>query len=174
MWYITWCEPYVNYSKIQGGGYYVNWKSKTEDEFTDNWITAKKYKTFNSAVTRLGLRITQHIDSVDKFIEHNISYDDKQAKRDFRLSKLLGDTQDLRNFLLTKGRIDKIDEKGNFMGDATDEIIDWVMSSIKGNIKRKEDLKKKQDKLLLESGFKNETVDVTTQKYADDFLDFFK
>jgi len=48
------------------------------------------------------------------------------------------------------------------------------MSSIKGNIKRKEDLKKKQDKLLLESGFKNETVDVTTQKYADDFLDFFK
>lgn len=165
MWYITWIELH--------NGYYVKWKSKTEDEFSDNWIVAKKYKSITAAISRLHLRLDKHMLTIDSFIEANLR--DIQTLRGFKLSKLLDQTQDLRNFLYTIGRIDKVDEKGNFMGDAIDEIIEWITNNIKNNIKSKEEKQKKYQKMISDAGLKTDsTVDVTTKEYADEFFDFFK
>lgn len=170
MWYIVWQNPYQRYSSTQGDGYFVGYKNKCEDSFSKNWFEAKRYKSFKSAVERLGIKMNSHMLTGAQFCEGNIF--DEQSKRDFKLNKLL-DTPDpdIRNFIFSKGRIDKIDEKGNFCGDASDEVVKWVEGSIRSNIKSSENQRRKFEKLGLKSDPKE---DVSTEAYLDDFMDFFK
>lgn len=169
MWYIVWQEPYERYNSPQGDGYFVGWKNKCEDKFSKNWFEAKKYKSFKSAIERLGIRMNSHMLSDYQFCEGNLyNVDDK---RNFKLNKILGEQPNIRNFIFLKGRIDKIDEKGNFCGSADDEVIKWVQNSIKGNIASNEAQRRKFEKL----GIKSEPQeDVSTESYMEDFLDFFK
>lgn len=170
MWYIVWQEPYTSYGYEQGDGYYVGWKNKCEDKFSKNWFEAKKYKSFGSAIDRLRLRTDRHMTTVEDFWKRNVST--KEELRDFKLTNIVGgEVPNIRNLVFSKGRIDKIDEKGNFCGSAVDEVVDWVEKMLKSNVSSIEAQKRKFEKL----GIKTEpSVDVSTEEYVDDFLDFFK
>lgn len=53
-YYIVYFDSITQYHKTNKG-YYVGYKSKIEDEYSDNFIFAKKYKTLGSALKRIGL-----------------------------------------------------------------------------------------------------------------------
>ena len=169
MWYIVWQEPYTKYGKIQGDGYFVGYKNKVEDTFSKNWFEAKKYKSFVSAINRMGLSMNSTMIDSESFCIGNIV--DKETLRDFKLDKVLERTTDMRNFIFINGRIDKIDENGNFCGSAIDEVVEWVEKSIKGNI----DLNELKNTKLKKLGLKNEPkINVSTPEYLESFMDFFK
>lgn len=168
MWYIVWQEPYVRYGRSQGDGYFVGYKNKIEDSFSPNWFQAKKYKSFGSAIERLGIKMNSHMTTPEQFCMGNVF--SKEDERDFKWNKLIGEVPNIRNFVFARGRIDKIDGKGNFAGSAVDEVVDWVEKSLKGNISSIEAQRKKFEKLGLKSEPK---VDVTSEEYLEDFMDFF-
>jgi hypothetical protein len=169
MWYIVWQEPYERYRKPQGDGYFVGYKNKIEDNFSKNWFEAKKYKSFGSAIERMGLRMNSTMVDSESFCQGNLL--DKESVRDFKLDKLLGETPNIRNFIFGRGRIDKIDEGGNFCGSAVDEVVEWVERSIRGNIASRESKNRKLEKLGLKPN--DPQVDTSTEEYLEDFMDFF-
>lgn len=52
--YIVYFNSITQYHKTNKG-YYVGYKNKIEDEYSDNYIFAKRYKTLGAALTRIGL-----------------------------------------------------------------------------------------------------------------------
>lgn len=52
--YIVYFDSITQYHKTNKG-YYVGYKNKIEDEYSDDFIFAKKYKTLGSALKRIGL-----------------------------------------------------------------------------------------------------------------------
>lgn len=52
--YIVYFDSITQYHKTNKG-YYVGYKNKIEDEYSDDFIFAKKYKTLVPALTRIGL-----------------------------------------------------------------------------------------------------------------------
>lgn len=167
MKYIVWRTPYKSYNCPQGDGYFVKYKDKCTDEFSTNWFDANRYKTIVPAISRLGLEINDSIKSMDDFYKFNSI--DISKIRDNKISELLGESEN--NFLFFKrGHIDKIDDNGNFIGNAGEEVLDYIKSVIEKNIGKSKYIQKKFDKLGIKSEPK---VDVSTDEYLTDFLDMF-
>jgi hypothetical protein len=134
MFYIVWLEPFSNYSEKEGDGYFVSYKDKCSNYYSKNWSDAKKYKTISNALIRLGLNFTKYITSFEKFLELN-EIDKISFNRDILLSDILSEKKESKlNFY--KGRIDKIDDDGNFLGTADEDIILYVNKMIENNIKQ--------------------------------------
>jgi len=138
--YIVWFEPFTNYSKSQGDGYFVSYKSKSSDYYSKNWFDAKKYKTIGTALTRLGLIVPKLLTSFDKFLEVN-EIDTLSVNRDKLLADILSEKQEVKLGNFSKGRIDKVDKYGTLCS-ADEDIIEYVNKIIENNLK-KNNLKKK-------------------------------
>lgn len=97
------CE-FIVYKKNQGG-YYVSYKDKLSDNFSENWWDAKRYKSINFAIKRLGLYFTKNQTSFEYFIKSNKL--DKSYERDKKISKLLNEDKS-NSFIFENGFIDVI------------------------------------------------------------------
>lgn len=144
MKYIVWRKPFKSYDYPQGDGYFVKYKNKCADEWSPNWFDAGKYNNIGNAITRLGLKLNDSVKSIDDFLKVNdIS---KSYNREKSISDILGENPDSVLFF-EKGHIDKIDENGNFCGNAGNEIIEYVENFIKKNIQQHTSIKKKLESL---------------------------
>jgi hypothetical protein len=167
MKYIVWRNPYKSYNYEQVNGYFVKWKNKCSDEFSPNWFDAKKYKTIGPAITRLGLSINNQIKSMDDFYRDNPL--DTTKIRDKKISEILDESE--TNFLFfKKGHIDKIDDNGNFIGNANEEILEYIRTVIDQNLEKCKSLQRQFEKLGIKSEPK---VDVSSEDYLNDFLEMF-
>lgn len=138
MWYIVWREPFKSYG-IEQGGYYVSWKNKLSDNYSNNWFEAKRYKSLGSAIDRLGIDLDYiEIKTMDEFLKLNVS---DASVRDMKLAEVLNDQFEIT---FTKGRIDKINENGEFVGSAHDDVVEYVKLLMN---KKKADLRRKLDKI---------------------------
>lgn len=156
MKYIVWRTPYESYGSPQGDGYFVKWKSKCEDEFSTNWFDANKYKTIGPAITRLRLELNAGMKSMNDFYKANPIT--KSFQRDKTISELFGENhQNILTF--EKGFIDKIDDNGNYVGNAGKDIIDYVQKFIDNNIKHYNSLQKKFSDLGVDNYIDKSTSD---------------
>lgn len=148
MRYIVWKNKYkinalgirVDEGISQGDGYFVKWKNKLEDEFSSNWFDANKYKTIGLAISRLNLELNQNMKSIDDFFKTNSLT--KSFNRGKTISEILGDKSDSVLFF-QRGHIDKIDDDGNFCGNAGKEVLEYVEAFIQKNIQKENSIKKK-------------------------------
>ena len=170
MWYIVYKEKFksgfVSVGET-GGGYFVKYKDKLSDTYSDNWFEANRYKSIGSALSRLGVDIGKQVVSWDKFYEYNrIS---KQSKRDKKLSELLDEEVDQSSLILSCGRIEKIGDNGEFLGSATDDIMKFINDKIKINKSSYDKRMVKYNEFTgVKSGYIIETVE------GEDFWDGFK
>jgi hypothetical protein len=167
MKYIVWRNPYKSYDYSQGDGYFVKYKNKCSDEFSSNWFEGNRYKTIGPAISRLGLEINDLIKSMDDF--YKINPIDKSKIRDNKISEVLGESKNYFLFF-KRGHIDKIDDNGNFVGNAGEEVLEYIKSVIEKNIGKSKSIQKKFDKLGIKSEPK---VDVSDDDYLKDFLEMF-
>lgn len=179
MRYIVWKNFFINGYKIpQGDGYYVGWKDKLSDKYSKNWIDAKKYVSFQAAMVQLGFkfpRIQLGTDYVDRngidllfksFLEKNLS---TESKRNILLNDLLSiNNNDILEFSV--GRIDKINDKGEIVGTAYNELLNTLRTNFESII----DNHNKKIKKIKDSYVETEKVDVSTEDYCDDFMKFFE
>ena len=108
MRYIVWREPYISYD-IPQGGYFVSYKDKCSDNFSDNWFDASRYTSLGGAISRLGIYGLECV-SIDDFIKVNLSvHNNIDVEREYKLSKLLDQEFNIDVILRKKGRIEKID-----------------------------------------------------------------
>jgi hypothetical protein len=156
MKYIVWRTPFKSFDYPQGDGYFVRWKNKCSDEFSPKWFDAKKYTSIGSALNRLGIEINDHIHSFEDF--YKINRVDFFKKREDTISEILGEEKNNSLFFI-KGHIDKIDDKGNFVGNAAEDIINYIESVIEQNIGKSKSLKKKFEKLGVDSYIDNSISD---------------
>ncbi len=144
MKYIVWRTPYTSYDYPQGDGYFVKYKNKLSDEFSPNWFDAIKYKSIGPAVTRLGISLDKSMKSMDDFFKSNKM--SKSYAREQKISSLLDEKQD-KIIFFERGHIDKIDENGNYVGNAGEELLEFVEKYLKSNVKRFDSMKNKLSKL---------------------------
>jgi len=149
---VSWMETadgvnYKNksYDYAQGDGYFVKYKNKCSDEYSPNWFDANKYKTIGPAISRLGLSLDNSIKTMDDFYTFNKL--DKSHLRDETISKILDEDNNLKEVFFERGHIDKIDDNGNFIGNAGDEIMEYVKSHIKKQFQASKSIQKKFEKL---------------------------
>ncbi len=133
MRYIVWRTPFKSYGYEQGDGYFVKWKNKCEDEFSTNWFDANKYKTIGTAIKRLGLKINLGMNSLDDFYKENPIT--KSFQRDKTISEIIGENQE-HILLFEKGFIDKIDDNGNYIGNAGKEVSEYLQNFFDNNVKQ--------------------------------------
>lgn len=145
MFYIVWKEPFTMYSLPQGNGYFVAYKDKLSNTYSQNWFEAKKFKTIGSALSRLELECPKYLTSFDKFLEIN-NINTLPVSRDKILSNLLSEEQEVRLGIFSKGRIEKVDEKGNFLGSVDEEICNYVNNIITKNLR----IKRRKNSVLYE------------------------
>jgi len=131
------------FSRQESDGYFVKWKSKSRDEFSTNWFDANRYKTIGSAITRLGLCGLSSMKSMDDFFNENSNAISKFYKRDKSISEILGEKSDYSDLCFERGHIDKIDEDGNFCGNAGNEILEYIEEFIQTNIQKHNSIQKK-------------------------------
>jgi len=137
MWYIVYRERFKSYG-IEQCGYYVGYKNKLCDNYSQNWFEAKKYKSLPAAITKLGIDL-DYIErkTMDDLLKENAS---ESSKRDIKLGELLNEDYEIS---FHKGRIDKISDKGEFLGSAYDDVVGHISKLM--DIKKAE-FKKKMDK----------------------------
>lgn len=157
MRYIVWRTPFKSYDYPQGDGYFVKWKNKCADEWSNKWFEANKYKNIGPAIDRLGLELNATMKTMDDFFEANPL--SKSIKRDRIISNLFGEESSRNYMVFDRGHIDKIDDDGNFIGNAGEELINFVEEYIKKNIKKNESLKKKFESIGLDSYIDKSTSD---------------
>lgn len=131
MYYIVYRNRYESY-RIEQVGYFVGYKNKLCDKFSEHPNMAKKFKTLGAAITRLGVDI-YGFNSYQEWLEHFIS---DSAHREAALSELLGQKGEFVEFV--NGRIEKISEDGTVVSDAGEEVLEHIKGMFK-----KRDLKKK-------------------------------
>lgn len=137
MKYIVYRNYFESYGIPQGNGYFLSYKDKLCDEWSPNWFFAKKYISFGSAIDRLGISVKSisTYESLQKFLEKNA--DMTLLNRTNALNNLLDGKTEIEypdNFFL-KGRIDKISDTGEFLGNANNEIMDFINKAIHKNKK---------------------------------------
>jgi len=148
MKYIVWRTPFKSYDYAQGDGYFVKYKNKCSDEYSPNWFDANKYKTIGPAISRLGLSLDNSIKTMNDFYTFNKL--DKSHLRDDTISKILDEDNNLKEVFFERGHIDKIDDNGNFIGNAGDEIMEYVKTHIKKQFQASKSIQKKFEKLGVE------------------------
>lgn len=150
-----------------GSGYFIGYKDKLSNTYSDNKFMSKKYINIGSAISRLGLN-TKYINSLDNFLEKNL--DTKKTKRFNNLESLLN--SDITKMFFIKGKIEKIDENGHVQ-DASKEVIDYIENKINIRLKKlnhKINQMKKQKFDYIES---TKDLDVYSKEYLNDFLNDF-
>jgi len=148
-------------------GYFVGYKDKLSNNYSDNKLMSKKYVNIGSAISRLGLNI-KYINTLEDFLRKNS--DTKRTDRFNNLESLLG--SDITKVFFTKGRIDKIDENGN-VKDASKEVMNYVENKIHIKMKKhnqKMDELKKHKFAYYEA---TKDIDVYSKEYLNDFLNNF-
>lgn len=136
MWYIVYRESRE--------GYYVKYKDKIEDQYSPNWFEAGKYVSLGAALTRLGIQSVDRITTLDKFLEYNTTKNLK-SKRNKKLNDILGEPVNPIDIIFSNGHIDKINEKGEFLGRADDEVMEFVLNKISKNKTKMDNLCSKID-----------------------------
>ena len=173
MWYIVYRNPFKSYNYDQGNGYFVRYKDKLSDEFSPNWFEASKYITISGAVTRLGVYGYEKATTLEDFIKTNDAYENIGFKRNSQLNKIFNiDNSDDDHYIISeilnnKGRIDKIDDNGEFLGDAIDEVVEFIKSSILSNKKKLDKKIPKYNPEILNNSYIIET------KECENFWDVF-
>lgn len=163
MWYIVYREPFKSYTET-GGGYFVKYKNKIEDTYSSNWFEAQKYKSLGAALTRLNINISPGMDTMDKFLSGNKL--DKRTQRDLTLSKILGES--IPSLVFKNGRIEKISDDGQLLGDASDDVMEFIKYQLEKNRKANE----KKMKVINEvTGGESEYIIET--KEGEDFWEGF-
>lgn len=156
MEYIVYKEPYTSYG-IEQGGYFVSYKDKLSDNFSDKWYHAKRYKTIGPALTRLGIHGLE-CTSIDDFIKVNINnIRNESSKRDIKLKKILGNDITIGDIISYKGKIEFVENNEINRKDHR-LVIDFIIKKIESNSKK---LKKKFSYIDIgESSYIGETEDL--------------
>jgi hypothetical protein len=143
MTYIVWVNGYessyphlhVNLISKQGNGYFVSYKDKLSDNWSDKYFEAKRYKTLGSALGKLGLHT--YSPNIEHFKLVN-TFKTLESNRNEMLNNILdikdSDSEVIKNIVYNKGRIDIVDDNNNLVGDAIDEIIKYYTSKFKEKI----------------------------------------
>jgi len=156
MKYIVWRTPFKSYDYAQGDGYFVKYKDKCTDYFSINWFDASKFLTIKGAINRLGLTLNESMKNMDDFFNANEMT--KSYQRDKTISDILGD--DLDNTInFSRGHIDRIDDDGNFIGNAGEEVLEYVQKYIESNIKKYNNLQKRFTSLGVDNYIDKSTSD---------------
>jgi len=164
MKYIVWRTPFKSYDYAQGDGYFVKYKNKCSDEYSPNWFDANKYKTIAPAITRLGITLNESMKSMDDFFSANGIT--KSFNRDKSISEVLGESH-INVIHFKKGHIDKVDDDGEFVGNAGEEILEYVENKIKSNIRKYESINKKFTSLGIDNYIDNSVSD---DEFWDEYL----
>jgi len=134
MKYIVW-NTYDPYLKNQGGGYFVRYKDKITNQFSPNWFEANRYQSMESAILRLRLKLNNSPKSLEDFFNTNPL--SKSCQRQRIITDLLDpDTNQFEFLEFERGHIDKIDDRGNFIGNAGEDVIQYVLKHIKSNMRK--------------------------------------
>jgi len=157
MKYIVWRTAFKSYDYAQGDGYFVKYKNKCSNEYSPNWFDANKYKTIGPAITRLGITLNESMKNMDDFFKANKIT--KSCHRDKVISSILGDSLDNKTIAFSKGHIDKIDDNGNFIGNAGSDILEYVQKYIESNIKKYNNLQKRFTSLGVDNYIDKSTSD---------------
>lgn len=158
--YIVWKVKYTSYD-IDQGGYFVKYKDKLCDEFSVEWYDAKRYKSLGGAISRLGINIGNCRSEKD-FIKRHKKVN-KSAERDMTLSKILDEEIDISKIVSYRGKIEMVKD-GKLIGDATDEIIQFIKNKIKSNYN-------KIQKKLSNAGITPESDYISVSKGSAEFWD---
>lgn len=120
-----------------GRGYFVGYKDKLDNEYSDKVIYAKRYSNIGSAISRLGLEV--RFNSIEQFLELNCTNEQIVAfKRDIVLNDILDKAyKDLSMIKFKNGHIEMMDEDGNIF-DGTTTVIDYITSKPKNKTVRTE------------------------------------
>jgi hypothetical protein len=156
MKYIVWRTPFKSYDYAQGDGYFVKYKDKCTDYFSINWFDASKFLTIKGAINRLGLTLNESMKSMDDFF--NANEITKSYHRDKVITSVLGDSLD-KTISFSRGHIDRIDDDGNFIGNAGEEVLEYVQKYIESNIKKYNNLQKRFTSLGVDNYIDKSTSD---------------
>lgn len=156
MKYIVWRNHFELYRQPQGDGYFVKYKDKISDEFSPNWFDASKFNTLYGAVSRLGLESLKQIKSLDDFYKFNPI--DKSKYRDIKISEILGESED-KFLFFERGHIDKIDDNGNLIGNAGEDVLEYIKGIIEKNINDRKSMQKKFESLGVSNYIDNSISD---------------
>lgn len=138
--YIVYREPYKSYD-VHQEGYFVSYKDKLSDKFSNNWIDAKRFQTIRPAITRLGIYGLECSD-IDNFYKANKL--NKTELRNIKLKSILNDNSDddmILAILRSKGRIEKVIENKNSdfplsVTNCEKEIVEFIKNKINKNQKK--------------------------------------
>lgn len=167
-YYIVWYNSINQYWKNQHG-YYVSYRDKLEDNFSKNYIDAKRYKTLGFALSRLGMNYTGYgardfINKLDFQLKNS-----KKISRRRKLSKL-----DNKDFQLNDSDYESINMLG--FGERIDILeIDGNNITFLGKVSNKElydHLNKESDKFLRKNKFYTETKTEIKDATPEDIDDF--
>lgn len=160
--YITW---------INNKGYYVGYSNRSEDNFSDNWIEAKKYSTLRNALSRIRINIDNYQITFDKFfdsyglLESKRKFDKISANREFNLNLIgIGDEKYPIEYFILKsygfGYIKKV-LPDNTLVDCWDEIYQYISDKIKSN----STIFEKKMKVFNEDNYLNKGNDVSDDEF---------
>lgn len=160
-------------------GYYVGWKNKIEDEYSDSYHFANRYKSLIPALSRLCINI-KGIESIHlmKKINNNkpivIFNETLKNKRKRKLNNLIGSEYNL----IVGAKIEIIQIEGDEiknLGKLPDiEIINIIKKEYdKYHVKLKKENDKLSKYLTDNDRFLNSEVKTATQEDIDDFLNSF-
>lgn len=155
MYYIVYRNRYESYG-IEQVGYFVGYKNKLCDKFSEHPNIAKKFKTIGPAVSRLHVD-TQGFRSYEDWVEAFVA---KSTHRESAIAGLLGQDGGFVEFVT--GRIEKISEDGTTVEDAGMEVLEYIRKAFK-----KRDTKVKSSYSDYGGGYIAETQD------GEDFWDGF-
>lgn len=134
MRYIVHFDKHTSYG-IKQGVYFVSYKDKLSDNYSENPIDAKKYKTLGSAITRLGLNVGK-IDSVERYVKGKINLKDKSTQRIMKIRSISDEDISIKDVIkLRSSRIEKIDDNGNVF-NCDDEVEKYIVNEISKNRER--------------------------------------
>lgn len=167
--FIVYREPFKLYGELQEK-YFVSYKDKCSDKYSDKWFDAKRYKTIGPAITKLGLTFDKGMYSIDDFLKQN------PLHSSFHRLMKIDSVNDLNtdftiktypNLSFTKGRIELVDEENNLhLGNAYIHVWNYIEKELEKNVKHRD----KINKNFMELGEFKKPLDSGTPK---EFLDWF-
>lgn len=169
MEYIVFRNPYKHWhfdvnNPNRQCGYFVSYKDKISDKFSDNWYDAARYKRLGSALNRLGIYGLEST-SIEAFIKANINDNiSKRLNRNTYIGKILNESYEkeaIEIILESKGRIEGV-ENNKLIEIPVSEMVQLIIDRIEENNKK---IKNKYSKL----DFSEDYIDK-----AEEDLDFWE
>lgn len=156
MRFIVYRESFKVYGTPQGG-YFVSYKDKGSDYYSDNWFEAKRYKSIGPCLTKLNIDLSG-IFSIDEFFKKYPLTN--QAKRENILTSLLENNNQQIQFYFKTGRIEAIDDAGNLVS-SDKYLLAYINDQIDKNLKKYNSLSLRYSKSFgdKDSSYINKEVD---------------